>query len=245
MRDAVREFIHFQRASESELLDAADHDEALLAANFEDMRRSNRWLGGIRLTIQALEALMAGDTSNTRLTLLDIGTGSLDIPVAVSKWAKNRGIDSRIVATDVSFQILNLFPRLSVDALVTADARQLPFVDGSFDVVTSSMLLHHLDRPAAILALREMGRVARRGVVVNDLVRGRVWYFGALVLSRIITRNPLTRNDAPLSVRRAYTVKELSELSGMAGLVPVKTQRFLGYRVAMTCRSVETSSLTA
>jgi ubiquinone/menaquinone biosynthesis C-methylase UbiE len=234
MLDALQKIIHFQRASESEIIDTSDHDPVLLAANFADMRRTNRWLGGIRLTLQALESLLPEGTANGELTLLDVGAGSLDVAAAVSGWATDRDFTSRVVATDISLQILTLFPRVGVASLVTADARRLPFADGSFDVVTSSMLLHHLNRPDAIAALREMGRVARRGVIVNDLVRGRLWYLAALVLSRVSTRNPLTRHDAPLSVRRAYTVRELTELSGSAGLVPIRAGRFLGYRVAMT-----------
>ena len=63
-----------------------------------------------------------------------------------------------------------------------------------------------------------MGRVARRGIVVNDLLRGRGAWLGAWLLSHLATRNRYTRNDAPLSVRRAYTVGELTSLIAAAGL---------------------------
>ena len=82
--------------------------------------------------------------------------------------------------------------------------------------------------------LGEMRRVARRGVVVNDLVRGWLGYAGAWLLSRAVTRNPLTRHDAPLSARRAYTRAEMVALAARAGLGPLVFEGFLGYRATMT-----------
>jgi len=63
-----------------------------------------------------------------------------------------------------------------------------------------------------------MGRVARRGIVINDLRRNRLAWLGAWLLSRLVTGNRYTRHDAPLSVRRAYTLAELTSLMAAAGL---------------------------
>ena len=43
------------------------------------------------------------------------------------------------------------------------------------------MVVHHLEPADAVALLREMARVARLGVVVNDLVRGRLYWAGAWV----------------------------------------------------------------
>ena len=79
-----------------------------------------------------------------------------------------------------------------------------------------------------------MRRVARRGVIVNDLVRGWFGYLGAWLLTRVLSDNPLTRHDGPLSVRRAYTPVEMARLAERAGLGPVVFSGLLGYRVTMT-----------
>jgi hypothetical protein len=64
-----------------------------------------------------------------------------------------------------------------------------------------------------------MARVARRGVIVNDVLRSRRSWLGAWVLTRVMTRNRYTRHDAPLSVQRAYTRRELRRMLAAAGLV--------------------------
>jgi hypothetical protein len=79
-------------------------------------------------------------------------------------------------------------------------------------------VLHHLEPPEAVKLLREMARVAREAVIVNDLDRARPWLLGAQILSRLATRNRYTRHDAPLSVRRAYRPDELAALAKRAGL---------------------------
>jgi hypothetical protein len=66
-----------------------------------------------------------------------------------------------------------------------------------------------------------MARVARRGVIVNDLSRGRLALAGARVMTSLLTRHRLTRHDGPLSVQRAYTIKEMRAFIVVAGLRPV------------------------
>jgi ubiquinone/menaquinone biosynthesis C-methylase UbiE len=125
-------------------------------------------------------------------------------------------------------------PRQCGIVFVVADATRLPFRNSAFHVVTSSLALHHLLRPAALQMLREAARCATLGVVVNDIVRSWLTYYGAIVASRLGSRNPLTRHDGPLSALRAYTTREMAGLAREAGLRPVRWDSFLLYRVAMT-----------
>ena len=212
-----------QRQSDAaELLDGPLDDPAALRGNLRDLERVNRWLGGAGLSARAIDAL-AGDRET--LTVLDVGTGAADIPVALLARAARNGRRLRVTGVDNRPEILvaavarqpglGMTPGLE---LHVGDGRSLPFPDRSFDIVHASMLLHHLDPTAAVAVLREMSRVARRGIVVNDLVRGRLAWLGAWLLSRVATRNRYTRYDAPLSVRRAYTLAELTSLIAAAGL---------------------------
>jgi ubiquinone/menaquinone biosynthesis C-methylase UbiE len=105
--------------------------------------------------------------------------------------------------------------------LTVADGRGLPFADDAFDVAHASLVLHHLEPNDAPALLREMARVAGRGVVLNDLSRGQLALAGAWILSHLFTANRYTRHDAPMSVRRAYTLDEALALLIMAGLRPV------------------------
>jgi len=70
-----------------------------------------------------------------------------------------------------------------------------------------------------------MDRAARLGVVVNDLVRGRVAYAAVWLATRLLARSPMSRHDGPLSVLRAYTPAEVRGLVVAAGLDGVRVRR--------------------
>ena len=114
---------------------------------------------------------------------------------------------------------------------VRGDARRLPFRDRSADVVVSSQLFHHLGDGDAILALREFARVARRGVVVSDLLRRR----RALLWIRLLTlwANRFAKADGPLSVKRGFTVGEARALAARAGLWWLRTRTHFGHRFTL------------
>ena len=228
-------------AGAEELLDGPLDDRAALVGNLRDLARVNRRLGGVALSARAIDALAPG---RAEISILDVGTGAADIPLALIARGRAGGRLVRVTGVDDRPEVLEAAtladPRVTATgelALHVADGRSLPYPDASFDIVHASLLVHHLEPEGAHRMLAEMARVARLGVVVNDLVRGRRTLLGAWVLSRIATRNRLTRNDAPLSVRRAYSVTELTALMAAAGLrVERRFDGPFGHRVALTAR---------
>jgi SAM-dependent methyltransferase len=208
-----------QRSDASERLDGPLLDAAVLRGNLRDLERVNRWLGGTTLSRRAIERL-AGD--RPAVELLDVGTGAADIPVALLRGA---GPVERVIGLDSRPEILEGAVTRRPDLATTpgltlriGDGRSLPFADDAFDIVHASLVIHHLPPDDVVALLAEMRRVARLGVVVNDLLRGRLGHTGAWLLTRLATGNAYTRHDAPLSVRRAYTLPELEALLAGAGL---------------------------
>jgi ubiquinone/menaquinone biosynthesis C-methylase UbiE len=221
---------------EPEMLDGDAFTDDELLGNLADLRRINRLLGGIWLTLHGLDRLAQGVATGSQLTIVDVATGGADIPQAMRRWALRRGFDVEIVALDLSPRILRTVDRAARAGLelAVADARKLPLSDRSVDIVTTSLSLHHFQPAEAIEVLTEMRRVARRGVVVNDLLRCWHSYAGARLMVRVAVRNPLTRVDAPRSVLRAYTRHEFVALMGAAGFKQMAIDSLLGYRIAAT-----------
>ena len=226
-----------------ELLDGPLDDPAALAANLRDLRRINRLTGGARLSVRAIQALLPNGG-----TVLDVGTGAVDIPMLLLEDALRRHVELRITATDARQEILDaavaLRPALAAApglVLAVADGRRLPYPDGAFDVAHASLVTHHLEDPDALGFLRELARVARAGIVVNDLARGRLAWLGAWIVTHTIAAGRYTRHDGPLSVQRARTRNETVNLLGRAGLVPNATFLGLaGHRYAIAARRAGT-----
>lgn len=240
-----------RRAHTLEHLDGPLGDRATLAGNLRDLRRVNRFLGGTALSRRAIDALVAATAAASSATtdpqpirLLDVGTGAADIPIALLAAWRAAGRRLEVTAIDSRPEVISAAGNGAgvIDVpglhLAVADGRDLPYEDGAFDIAHASLLLHHLEPEEAVALLREMRRVARLGVVVNDLARGRLAWLGAWLLAHLATGNSFTRHDAPLSVRRAYTAREATAMFERADMRPlVEIRGFLGHRWALAARS--------
>jgi ubiquinone/menaquinone biosynthesis C-methylase UbiE len=221
-----------------ELLDGALDDPAALDGNLRDLGRVNRWLGGARLSSAALTALAGGRTD---LRLIDVGTGAADIPVALLGQAAGHWPGLTVLAVDSRAEVITAAQRIAPQlaelpglVLATSEPDRIDGPDDAFDVAHCSLVLHHLEPAAAVNLLKEMARVARLGIVVNDLDRSRLAWLGAWLMGHLLTGNRYTRHDAPMSVRRAYRLPEALELVRAAGLTPVRTFRgFFRHRYAI------------
>jgi ubiquinone/menaquinone biosynthesis C-methylase UbiE len=230
-----------------ELMDAPDIEPGLLRRTLLDLESVNRYLGGVRAVIDAVGPLVR---AGQPLTLLDIGCGGGDLPRALVKHLELRHIPHQVVAIDRNLSTIDLARRWSMGYGVdisAADALHLPFGDATFDVVIASMTLHHFDDGPRIEVLREMARVARRRVIINDLERCWQNYVGARFLAATVWRRSLARHDGPISVRRGFTANELSRDLRTAGMSRVRVDRRFFYRLVGSGaprRSSDTAEMT-
>jgi ubiquinone/menaquinone biosynthesis C-methylase UbiE len=224
-----------------ELLDGPLEDPLVLAANLRDLGRINRWLGGVALSAAAIRDLAM---DRPEVTLIDVGTGGADIPLALIRAFRRRAQRLTVVGIDSRAEVLAAAarrdPTISAVAELTlqvGDGRSLPFPDDAFDIAHTSLVMHHLTPAEAIVLLSEMARVARVGVVINDLDRSRIGWLGAWLIGHLLTSNRYTRHDAPLSVRRAYRPEEMADLIRASELTPVRLLRAsFGQRYAIVAR---------
>lgn len=215
-------------------MDAPDVDPAQLDRSLRFLRRINRLLGYNRAVIGHFRRFSRRWRRGERIDILDIGTGSADLPVALLRWADRQGFDLRIVGVDLHEKTVELARRQVNDPrirIVQADALDLPFADASFDYVTTTLFLHHLDDEDAERVLRSMARLARRGVVAADLLRHRRAYFWVRLLT--LASNPIVRNDGPASIAQAFTKSEILALRDRAGLTFAGYHRHFGHRFAL------------
>jgi ubiquinone/menaquinone biosynthesis C-methylase UbiE len=226
------------RAAGTELMDEPGQDRAELARSLADLRAVNRWLGGARVALHHLEGLVERHPQPS-YRIVDIATGSGDIPMQVARWARRRDVEVEIVATDNHPGTLEAARAHTAaePAIRTqlADARSLPWPDEAFDVALLSTALHHFDDERdCIRVLREMHRVSRLGLIVNDLARSRPALLGAQLLAATLWRtHRLARHDGPLSVRRSFTAAELQSLAERAGFAHARVEAHFPFRLAL------------
>ncbi|MGH9841815.1 MAG: methyltransferase domain-containing protein [Blastocatellia bacterium] len=233
-----------QRSNEAELMDGTDYTNEELAECLADLRRVNRYLGGrgalTRRLFPLIKKIEAG--GRRRIRLLDIGTGSADIPARIVDWGRRRGIEIEFVVIDLNEVAAReariqtrRAPGYSEIQVVQADAMNLPFADGSFDFVIASLFLHHFESPQAAALLRGFARVARSAFIINDLRRHPIAYYTIKLLTHTFTQNRLVRNDAAVSVLRGFVERDIAEIAAAAG-IRLQTFRHFPYRFILIGR---------
>jgi ubiquinone/menaquinone biosynthesis C-methylase UbiE len=228
-----------QRLEEAEWLDLGYGTPAEVADSLAEVARINQYLGGLRaLTKHLYPRIKALAKAGRAVSVLDVGTGSGDIPAMLFRWAKRERIQVQTVAVDLSPRHLD-FARGQVGKMPTvqllgADALQLPMAAKSIDFVISSLFLHHLGPEVLVNVLKSAKVVARHGIVMNDLVRGWMPAAAFRLVKPIFARNPLTWHDGSLSIRRAYQPAELLSLAREAGLNEPVVHTHWPWRMTLT-----------
>ncbi len=201
-------------------------DERLVGA-LDELRWVNRLLGGYAATMRALAPYLEARRGRP-VRLLDLGAGVGDYAEHIVRWADRRGLDVSVTAVDANPATAaharrtldrRLSPKLRARIHVAvADALALPYADDAFDVAMAAMFMHHLEHTEAVALAREMDRVARDGLLVNDLHRHPLAYYGILAPARLLPVSPMFRHDAPMSVLRGFRRTDLEAIARSAGL---------------------------
>ena len=223
-----------KRSSEKEMMDWPGQPKELLADGLHNLRIINHYLGSYRNVLRGLARLVDEEKLH-RFTLLDVGTGSGDIPMVIVRWARRQqiaaqisGLEREAATVEEAVDQTRSFPEITI---VRGDGTAPPFCAGSFDFVLASQFLHHFKDEQIIALLRTWARLARRAIIVADLVRHPVAYHGIRLLTHGFTDNPMTRFDAPLSVQRACTISEWNRLLQRANIGTLRIQRMFPFRM--------------
>lgn len=224
-------------ASEPELMDLPDQDETVLRRDLENIARLNQTFGAKRAVEKIFNQMTEG---LERLVMIDLACGYGDHGRNLIRLGQERRRDVTVIAVDFQFQTLRLAREATLAGqkmfFVQADARQLPFRPQATDLALCSLALHHFAERDAFTVLREMRRVARRGAACLDLVRSRFAAFCIWLLTTFIMRDPMTRHDARLSIRRAFSHEEMHALAREAEWPGLKQSKFFWFQQAVLAR---------
>lgn len=210
------------RSLKEELLDDPRTPPERVRESLGFMAGVNRFFGGTRVVLDYFEETCREES----FTVLDLGTGSGDIPQALARWARRRGRRADVTALDTNPVCIEYarkhFPSTDVRYLETS-AFQLDQLQ-RFDYIISSMFFHHLPDERIVELLKMMRRNCHKGFIINDLYRSILPYAGATILG-VLSMKPIIFNDGRLSVARAFRRGDLERYRRMTGFPELKIER--------------------
>lgn len=207
-----------KRSYEKELMDDLTLSSADLRQNLEELRVVNRYLGGHLVLKIALNRLKKqGFFKEKRVyTIADIGSGGGDNLVIIAKWFKKNNIQVQLTGIDANAFMVGFaedfckdFPNIEFTQQNIFDTNA---ADLSFDLTTCSLFCHHFTDEELSAIFANIKKITDSYFIINDLHRHWFAYYSIWALTRVLNGSYLIKNDAPLSVARAFKRKELKTI---------------------------------
>jgi 2-polyprenyl-3-methyl-5-hydroxy-6-metoxy-1,4-benzoquinol methylase len=227
------------RATATEFLDQPDCDPALAVASYRFMEMVNCCFGGIRVVRRFLAAETAKRHAGAPLRILDIGSGSCDIPLAVSRWARAHDIPLHFTCLEMAGHAVDI----ARGQLARADNPAVQLLQEDvfthqpaepYDCAVTSMCFHHFSNAQILTLLQRLRGFVLHSVLINDLQRSRLASLAARLL--LASAPAGVRHDALLSIRRGFKISELNTLLRQLDNVTVSVKSARWFRIAAIIR---------
>jgi len=212
-----------QRTDKEELMDDFSIGGDLLRDTLNKLEKINRWLGGNKVTVNGLKALLKNHPKEQKITIVDIGCGHGDILRDVAKFGRKEGYKFKLIGVDANSAAIDYANELSMEypelSFKTQDIFSKDFKSETFDVVIATLFLHHFKEEQLVSFLKNTIKQTKIGMVVNDLHRHTLAYYLFLLLSIFIS-NKMIIEDGLTSVLRGFKRDDLEKISSKINVTP-------------------------
>ena len=202
-----------ERSSREEIMDDFNLQGPALEEIFEDLDKVNSWLGGNKVSLDGVEKLLNASCYSQPLTIMDVGCGDGSLLKEIAEFSRKRGIKVRLIGIDANQYAIEIarrktrdFPEIEYEAL---DVFSEEFRQREADIILCILTLHHFKDEQVIQLLQSFLKMAKIGVVVNDLQRSKVAYRLFKLFSSVFMRNEIAKKDGLTSIRRSFRRKDL------------------------------------
>jgi 2-polyprenyl-3-methyl-5-hydroxy-6-metoxy-1,4-benzoquinol methylase len=216
-----------------EMMDRSQQVSKELQTDLENLEKLNRYFGSHLLVRYFLRRWLR---QGKLIRLLDLCTGFGDIPRFIVDWCRQNAIPIEITAVDLQQATLELAKERSgsYPEITYVAGNVLDFEPSSpVDFVFCSLALHHFSDEEAGTLVRQTGLMTRGNILFSDLERTDLGMIGVYALTALVFREPMTRFDGRLSMRRAFSFEEMRRLARAAGWSRFGHRRFLICRQAI------------
>lgn len=222
------------RSYEEELMDDLKSSGEVIEQTLRELEVINRLLGGNYVTTNGIQKLIAELNTDETLVIADLGCGGGDIMKLIAKWALKRQIKVDLVGFDANPNIIAYaeenclaFPniRFEVQDIFSEEFRQR-----KFDIICCTLFTHHFTDEQLISIFHQFKNQANTGTVINDLHRHWFAYYAIKLLTQVLSKSPMVKFDAPLSVARSFRKKELLAILKKAGIDKHRLQWMWAFR---------------
>ncbi len=240
-----------KRSYKSEMMDDFSIQDERIDAALSELKITNKFLGGVSTTAEGLNLLLKAIPGTVarnpadEITILDIGAGASDNLFSL----RNKFPSVKITSFDLNKRACrflttkpvglgrpprsdgwSILKRNSAANVICADALKIPVKEKQFDIVHSSLFLHHFKEDEIKKMITDFLKISKTGIIINDLRRSVLALCGIKIISLLFSKSELFINDAPLSVKRGFVKSELTKVLDDAGIKNFKIRKKWAFR---------------
>lgn len=212
-----------QRSQAKEIMDDLAIAGEELDQSLVELDGINRWLGGNAVTFRGLKKILQNNDQEGELVIADLGCGGGGMLRLISSWAAKRKINVSLHGIDANENVISFAieqsKSFSNTNFISQDVLAPDFSNHTYDIVLATLFLHHFNQEQLIEIFRKLSFIATYGIVVNDLHRHWLAYYGFKLVSTLFSRSKMVKYDGLVSVLRGFKRKELEEILKKAGIL--------------------------
>ena len=206
-----------QRSEAPEIMDDFNMEGELLKETLKKIAQINRLLGGNRITLKGVAALIKNIPAGQTVTILDVGCGNGDMLRQLSAFGKKKQWELKLTGVDANLTTVTHARELSQEypdiQYYCQDIMDPDFGEQHYDIILCTLTLHHFKASEIRQLMTVFRRQAKIGIVVNDLHRSAMAYRLFQLLCFVFNLNSMVRADGQVSILRGFKKKELHHLS--------------------------------
>jgi 2-polyprenyl-3-methyl-5-hydroxy-6-metoxy-1,4-benzoquinol methylase len=213
--------IFSQRSAGVEIMDDLDCKGEVVNQTLRELEFINRTLGGNQITVTGINDLLK-DESQTDLEIVDLGCGGGDMLVLLAKEFSMKNRKARFLGVDANPNIIDYaqshVQNFSNIEFETVNILSSEFQSKKFDIAIATLFFHHFTSEQLSNIIAKLHSQCRVGIVINDLHRHPLAFYSIKLLTKLFSKSTMVKFDAPLSVLRGFSRKEMIEILKNAGI---------------------------
>ncbi len=205
------------RATERELMDDPDISLLDLKEALYDISKTNRMLGGNRITLKALSNIFKENPLKKKWTIVDVGCGDGEMLRLIADYFTSENLEIELIGIEISEQSIVMGEEMSHSykniRFLKKDILKINHTSFHCDIIICTLTLHHFKDQEILSFMKQFVSLAQVAVVINDLQRSKIAYQLFRLFSRIFIKSHVAKNDGLVSIASGFKKHELKKVA--------------------------------
>ncbi|AOM75791.1 methyltransferase domain-containing protein [Pedobacter steynii] len=211
-----------RRSEATEIMDNFSMEGEILRDALDKIAGINRLLGGNKISIQGVNALLRSGKEREEIRILDVGCGNGDMLRTLADFAIKKQFKFHLTGIDANSFTIGYARQLSENYenihFQCADIFEEIHSENNYDLILCTLTLHHFKDEEILKLISSFKEKSRLGIVINDLQRSAIPYYLFTALCFVFRLNKMSKQDGLVSILRGFKKADLQQYSKQLNL---------------------------